>query len=212
MADPYDIVREFEKTVAEFAGAKYGVAVESGSAALFLSCLHEHSDWGALNVTIPSRTYPSVACAVINAGHRLDFFYDPWSGVYELGKMRVYDCALRLKRRMCWELEKGFQACLSFHSKKHLAVGRGGMILTNNENTARWLRLARFDGRTETPLQDGGVEMVGWNMYMTPEQAARGLELFRVYVNKWPDGAPDLDVEAQGYPDLSQYEFYKGGR
>ena len=40
MATPYDSVVEFENTIAEYAGAKYGIAVDCCSHAIFLSALH----------------------------------------------------------------------------------------------------------------------------------------------------------------------------
>ena len=55
-------------------------------------------------------------------------------------------------------------------------------------------------------LSEDNIKMVGWNMYMTPEQAARGLMLFDLIKNK---DLPDLDSTKQGYPDLSKIEAYK---
>ncbi len=86
-------------------------------------------------------------------------------------------------------------------------IGRGGMILTDDEEASKWFKLARFDGRDEIPLQDQkDITVVGFNAYMTPEQALRGLELFETIKNK---DLPDLDVTKQNYPDLSKYEIYK---
>ena len=65
---------------------------------------------------------------------------------------------------------------------------------------------ARFDGRSECPLTEDTIEMVGWNMYMTPEQASRGLVLFEALRHK---ELPDLPVKDQGYPDLSTIEVYR---
>jgi dTDP-4-amino-4,6-dideoxygalactose transaminase len=96
--------------------------------------------------------------------------------------------------------------CLSFHAKKLLPIGRGGIILTDDANADAWLRLARFDGREECDLSgQGEFRVIGWNAYMQPEQAARGLLLFASAKHK---EMPDLDVEAQGYPDLSKSEAY----
>jgi dTDP-4-amino-4,6-dideoxygalactose transaminase len=43
--------------------------------------------------------------------------------------------------------EPGTLHTLSFHRRKHLAIGRGGMILTDDAEAAKWLRLARYDTR-----------------------------------------------------------------
>jgi dTDP-4-amino-4,6-dideoxygalactose transaminase len=200
---PYRVVKEFEAAIADYAGAKYGVAVESCSAALFLSCL-----WAGVKgqaVTIPSRTYPSVPCAIINAGGRVQFTDEPWDGIYKLDPFDIWDGALRFRRGMY----QGGLHCLSFHAKKHLKIGRGGMILTDDVNAAEWLKLARFDGRGEVDL-NGQVSfrVIGWNMYLQPEQAARGLLLFASLKHR---DLPDLPVAEQGYPDLSKSEIYTRG-
>jgi dTDP-4-amino-4,6-dideoxygalactose transaminase len=71
--------------------------------------------------------------------------------------------------------------CLSFHFKKLLPIGRGGMILTDNKDAAEWLKAARYDGRNSYLYNDilkTNVDILGYHMYMTPEMAARGIEQF----------------------------------
>lgn len=195
--NPYEVVRVFEQKIAEWAGAKYGVAVESGTAALFLSCAYKQ----VKEVTIPKFTYPSVPCSIIHAGGKVKFSDDKWSGVYELAPYNIIDGALRFQPGMY----KGGLHCLSFHMKKHLPIGRGGMILTDDAEAVKWLKRARFDGRDEVPLGEDNLEILGWNMYMTPEQAIRGLQLFSTIQFK---SLKDLPVDKQGYPDLSKYPVY----
>lgn len=197
---PYQVVREFERAIAEYAGSRYAVAVESCSAAIFLSCVYRNVG----EVEIPARTYPSVPCAIIHAGGTIRFHDRPWAGVYELSPYEVWDGALRFRRGMYG----GGLLCLSFHAKKHLKIGRGGMILTDNPDTAKWLRLARFDGREECDLgQQEEFRVVGFNAYMQPEQAARGLLLFASLQHQ---DLPDLPVEDQHYPNLADSEIYTG--
>ena len=43
--NPYQAVKDFEQTIAEYAGAKYGVAVESCTAALFLALKYLKVHW-----------------------------------------------------------------------------------------------------------------------------------------------------------------------
>ena len=77
------------------------------------------------------------------------------------------------------------------------------MILTDKEHAANWLRKARFDGRDgSTPFMRDKVEMMGWNLYMLPEQAARGLQLLEAI----GDGKPDL---CPPYPDLREMPVFK---
>ena len=202
--NPYLVVTEFENRIAEWAGAKYGVAVESGTAAIFLSLLWQKDATmiGRLHeIEIPKFTYPSVPCSIIHAGLKVKFVDKSWKGEYELSPLNVWDSALRFRKGM---YHGGLQ-CLSFHIKKHLPIGRGGMILTDDVEASKWLRKARFDGRDPIPLLEDNFTMLGWNAYMTPSDAARGIQLFEVLRNK---DLPDLIVEDQKYPDLSRFDIY----
>lgn len=194
---PYEVIKRFEDEVADYAGSKHAVAVDSCTNALFMCCTLRQ----VKTVTIPAHTYVGVPCSIIHAGGRVDFEQERWQGVYQLKPYDIHDSALRFKRGM---YSFGLY-CLSFHIKKHIPIGRGGMILTNSEHDAKWLRRARFDGRREVPMMQDSFDMLGWNMYMTPEQAARGLTLFSLVKDKELD---DLPVEEQGYPDLSTYDVY----
>ena len=199
MMNPYDVVRDFERTIAEFADAPYAVAVESCSSAIFLCCLFcKVKDIN--EVIIPKFTYPSVAASIVNAGGRVAFRDIDWQkkGYYKLGNTEIVDSAKCLSVNM---YEKGQFACLSFHGKKLLPIGRGGMILTDSLRAFKWLKIARFDGRHECNLTSDKLMMAGWNMYLTPGQAARGLELFQ-----W---LPDKNISnPDPYQDLSKYEFF----
>jgi len=201
--NPYEVVDSFEKRVAEWCGSKYAVAVESGTAAIFLSLMYKVKVVPKY-ITIPKHTYPSIPCSIIHAGFKVRFNDITWEGEYQLFPLNIWDAALRFKKNM---YRGGFQ-CLSFHIKKHLPIGRGGTILTDDENAYRWLKKARFDGREPVPLSEDNFTMLGWNMYMQPADAARGIQLFEVLRQKYPDGMEDLKVEEQSYPDLSKFPIY----
>lgn len=204
MINPYKTVIDFEEAVAKYCGSKYAVAVESCTSALFLS-LVATKKFGMypdkMNVSIPSRTYPGVACSIIHAGFQVRFVDTEWDGEYQLFPHNIWDAALRFKRGMY----HGGSQCISFHIKKLIPIGRGGAILTDHEEYAKWLRKARFDGRNPVPLQEDSFDMLGWNCYMTPDQAARGLQLLQALGDR---ELPDLKVEDQKYPDLSQFKIY----
>lgn len=201
MSKAYNVVRQFEETIAEYAGSKYAVAVESCTAAIFLSLMYRKVK--GKEVSIPKHTYPSVPCSIIHAGGKVKFTDQDWTGIYELAPFKIIDSAIRFKKDM---YIKDTLYCLSFHSKKKLAIGRGGMILTDSEEAYKWFKTARFDGRPEADLNAPNMQLsLGWNMYMMPEQAARGLQLFDMIKHKDDE---DLDVTKQGYPDLSKHEIY----
>lgn len=193
----FDVVRQFEDEVAKFAGSKYAVAVNTGTSAIFLSIkfcqtkIHP-STWP---LTIPARTFISVPMACLQARCGLRFEDVEWQGVYQIKPLDVWDGALRFRKGMY----QGGLHCLSFHARKILNIGEGGMVLTDDLKAAEWLRKASYSGRSgDFNVED--VDMMGWQMYMTPEKAARGLHLM-TYI----EDEPDQVVE---YPDLRKVKFF----
>jgi len=205
-ANPYLITHQFEELMAEFTGSKYAVAIESCTMALFLCLQYQkvfHGTKKLGTVTIPNRTYVGVPCSIINAGGKVKFKDIEWEGEYQLKPFKIWDAALRLKPNMY----HGGMQCLSFHVKKALPIGRGGMILLNDKDAYEWLKKARFDGRNPIPMNEDYFDMIGWNAYMEPANAARGIQLLQVYKNKRE--FPDLVVKEQGYPNLSKFPIYQ---
>ncbi len=201
--NPYTVVDEFERRISDWTGAPYAVAVESCSAALLLSLLWRKEQKGDIGmVSIPKFTYPSVPCSIIFAGGKVDWRFGEWRGEYELYPLNIWDAALRFQKGMY----RGGMQCLSFHVKKRLPIGRGGMILLDDLGAYQWLKRARFDGRNPVPLKDDNLTQLGLNCYMEPASAARGIQLFEVIRGK---ELPDLDVKEQQYSDLSLYPIYK---
>lgn len=200
--NPYQVVIEFENVLAEYSGAKYVVCVESCTIALFLSLKYKDAAKGRI-IEMPKYSYPGVANSIIHAGGRIMFTDEKWEGVYQLTPLNIIDGALRFKRNMY--IRETFH-CLSFHLKKRLGIGRGGAILTDDAEAAAWFRLARFDGRSAVPLKEDSISVIGYNAYMQPDQAARGLQLFQLLQNKELE---DLGFESQQYSDLSLQPAYK---
>lgn len=196
MNNPFNIVDEFEQTIADLAGAKYGIAVDCCTNALFL-CL-KYLNKTDQTITIPSKTYIGVPSSIRNAGYKVAFEDVEWSGVYQLNPLPIFDGALRFQKNMY----KGGFHCLSFHIKKHLKIGRGGMILTDDPEAKDWFKLARFNGRNPIEHQYDAFKMIGWNYYMTNSDAARGLWL----LSGFKETEIPNDIEPI-YPDLSIYDF-----
>ena len=67
----YKITEDFEQSLGDYTGAPYAVAVDSASNALFLALMYEKIK--DKEITIPSRTYPSVPCEIIHAGGKVKF-------------------------------------------------------------------------------------------------------------------------------------------
>lgn len=194
--NPFKIVEMFEETMADYTGAPYAVSVTSCTDALFLCCKY----YEVKEVTIPAKTYLSVPQSIMHAGGKVKFTDDEWSGLYQLKPYPIYDSAKRLTSNM---YIKNTSMCLSFHIKKHLRIGKGGMILTDDYDFSEWLKVSRYEGRHAVPYKDDNITSTGWNMYMTPQQAAHGLCLMQNY----PLHVPDL-VENGGYLDLRKFDLF----
>ena len=197
--NPYKIVKMFEEEVAHYTGAPYAVSVNSCTNAIFLACKYEKVE--GKEVIIPKRTYLSPPQSIMQAGGTLVFEDTSWKGIYQLKPFPIYDAAKRLTSNM---YIPGSHMCLSFHIKKHLKIGKGGMILTDSEEAVEFFRKARYEGRSEVRYHEDMIDEEGWNMYMTPEQAARGLTLMQNY----PEDMPDLP-EDPPYRDLTEFEIFK---
>jgi dTDP-4-amino-4,6-dideoxygalactose transaminase len=194
----------FEEEIALYTGAPYAISVDSCTNALFLACKYLE----VKEVTIPSKTYLSVPMSIINAGGEVIFDTtvnaNHWTGIYQLKPYLIYDAAKRLTSGM---YIKDSIMCLSFHIKKHLGIGKGGMILTDNFKAMEWFKKARYEGRSEKFYKEDIIETIGWNMYMTPQEAAHGLALLQNY----PEHNRDLD-EINGYRDLTELPVFKNCR
>ena len=197
--NPYEIVRMFEESIADYTGAPYAVSVDSCTNALFLACKYLKVN----EVSIPSKTYLSVPQSIIQAGGSVEWdeSRNDWTGIYQLEPYPIWDSAKRLTSNM---YIPGSFMCLSFHIKKTLKIGKGGMILTDNKDAVEWFKRARYEGRGEVLYHKDNIYSMGWNMYMTPQEAAHGLCLLQNY----PLDVPDLG-ENDGYRDLREFDLFK---
>tara|TARA_R110000851_G_scaffold107051_1_gene227032 strand:+ start:24277 stop:24933 length:657 start_codon:yes stop_codon:yes gene_type:complete len=199
VANPWDIVKVFEEKVADYAGSKYAIALDNCSNALFL-CL-KYIDYTG-EVKIPRRTYVSVPFSILHAGATPVFIEKEWSGVYNLEPTNIVDGATRFTRSM---YIPGTFHCLSFHLKKVLKLGKGGMILTDDKKAYDWFQSASKIGRHIDRLyKDDYFDIVGWNMFMPPEQAAKAILLFE----DLPDINPDAG-SSKDYHDLTKHEIFR---
>lgn len=202
--NPYKIVQMFEEEIALYTGAPFAVSIDSCTNALFLTCLYLK----VKEVTIPSQTYLSVPMSIIQAGGDVIFDKRPqtnhWSGMYQLSPYPIYDAAKRFTSNMYLP---GTYMCLSFHIKKKLGIGKGGMILTDNPEAVEWFKRARYEGRSEKFYKEDDISSFGWNMYMTPQEAAQGLCLLQNY----PENNDDQG-ELNGYRDLTEFTIFKGSK
>lgn len=187
----------FEEEVAEYTGSPFAISVDSCTNAIFLCCAYLK----VRDVTIPKKTYLSVPQSIIHAGGKVHFEDVNWKGLYQLKPYPIYDSAKRFTSGM---YIPDTLMCLSFHIKKHLKIGKGGMILTNDQVSYEWFKKARYEGRSEMKYVDDDIKSLGWNMYMTPVEAALGLMQMQ-YMAEFNE---DL---LEDYKDLTQNELFKDG-
>jgi len=195
--NPYKIVKMFEETVADYCGSKYAVSTDNCTDAVMIVC--QYLNVG--EVIIPCRTYLSIPQSIRHAGGTVKFEDIRWKGIYQLKPYPIYDAAKRFTSGMY--IPESFM-CLSFHIKKHLKIGKGGMILTDSEQAAEWFRKARYEGRGEAMYHEDNIQINGWNAYMSPESAARGLMLMQNY----PEHNEDIPEEPF-YRDLREFDLFK---
>ena len=193
--NPFKIVQMFEEEVAEYAGASYAVALDNCTDALFLCCLYSKVQ----EVQIPKKTYLSVPQSIISAGGKVLFEDLDWKGIYQLKPYKIYDSARRFTSNM---FISDSLMCLSFHPKKILKMRKGGMILTDDLDAYRWFKKMRHEGREEIPYKQDNIKMIGWNMYMTPPDAAEGLWLMSAMPK-------DNEDSFEEYSDLTQNDIFR---
>ena len=197
--NPYKIVQMFEEEVAHYTGAPYAVSTDSCTNALFLACMY--NDVEGKDVVVPKRTYLSPPQSIMQAGGNLVFEDVEWEGIYQFKPFPIWDAAKRFTSNM---YIPGAYMCLSFHIKKHLKIGKGGMILTDDKEAVEWFKRGRYEGRSPVPYHEDNIEEEGWNMYMSPEQATRGLMLMQNH----PEDVPDIP-EDPPYRDLTEFGLFK---
>jgi dTDP-4-amino-4,6-dideoxygalactose transaminase len=203
----YKVTEQFEMELCRYTGAPYAVALDNMSNALFL-CLYYEKVQG-MAIEIPSRTYPSVPCEIIHAGAKVRFLpceKGTIRGAYRLNPTKIWDSALRFTADM---YVPGSHMCVSFTGPyKHLKLSKGGAILTDDKEAFEWFKRARFSGRRECSYHVDDFDMLGWNFYMMPELAARGVLLMAQFYNL--DGSKKVNEDLElPYPDLSKFEVYK---
>jgi len=180
MKTVWDNVDKFEEIIAEYTGSKYAIAIDSCTNALFLSLKYCKDVYQYKNehVNVPEKTYISVPMQVKHAGFEVSFTNTQWQGAYKLDPLPVIDSAQRFTKGM---YIPDTLYCISFHFKKILSTGKGGMILTDDKDAYEWFRAMRYDGRPSIFYNDiinMGVNYLGYHMYMSPEQAVMGINNF----------------------------------
>tara|TARA_R100000234_G_C4995601_1_gene177732 strand:+ start:874 stop:1464 length:591 start_codon:yes stop_codon:yes gene_type:complete len=194
----FSVVRKFEQKIADFYGSPHAVAVDCCTHALELCLRYQNVKY----FTTPKRTYLSVPFLAQKLNIGFDWRDEQWVDYYFLGDTNIIDAAVFWKKD--GYIPNTFM-CLSFQYKKHLSLGRGGMILTDDISAAKALRKMSYDGRDpDIPWREQNVSTVGYHYYMTPETAKFGLEKLPKAITNTP-----IKWSVTDWPDLTQMEIFK---
>jgi dTDP-4-amino-4,6-dideoxygalactose transaminase len=202
----HDITKQFEQAIADYTGAKYCICVDNASNGLYMALTYEGVK--GLEISIPSHTYPSVPCEIINAGAKVIFepSEEYLKGEYRLKPTNIWDSALRFTADM---YQPDQIQVLSFTGPyKRLKTQKGGAILTDNYAAYLWFKRFRFSGRRECSYFEDHFDFIGRNYYMAPVIATMGLLQMPGFYNLDGTKKGFEDIEHK-YPDLSQFPIYQ---
>ena len=194
----HETVMSFENEIAKFYGAPYAVAVDSCTHAIEL-CLRYK---GVKKYTVPPNTYPSIPNLAQKIGIEFEWKEEDWKEYYYLGGTNIIDAAVLWKEN---SYIPGTLMCLSFQFQKHLSLGRGGMILTDDKKARDKLVKMAHDGRNPgISWIKQNIDVIGYHYYMIPEIAEEGLrklpEAIKTNPKKW---------SITEWPDLRNMEIFK---
>lgn len=194
----FEIVDKFEKIICNYFGSTFGVCTDSCTHALELCLRYE----GYKDIVVPTRTYISVPFLSKKLNLNLSWKEENWKDYYYLGNTNIIDAAVYWK---CGGYIPRTYMCISFQYNKHLGLGRGGIILLDNEDAYYELKKMSYDGRLPNiPWGEQDINTMGYHYYMTPEVAFEGINKFKqlstITPKKW---------SYKDYPYLPNMKIFK---
>lgn len=185
----FEIIKKFEEEIAKFFGAPFAVAVDCCTHGLEL-CIRKKN---IKKILVPKRTYISVPLLSRKLNINLEWRQEEWHDYYYLTD-NIIDAAVLWKKQ---SYVPNTYMCISFQFRKHLSLGRGGMILFDKEKDYEILKKMSYDGRSsDSPWMEQNIKTMGYHYYMTPETASLGLKKLpkamktppKIWtINDWPD-------------------------
>ena len=194
----FNTVTEFENKICEFFNAPYGIAVDCCTHGIEL-CLRQQD---VKSITVPKRTYLSVPMLANKLNIELKWKDDKWDEFYWIEDTNIIDAAVLWREN---SYIPGTFMCISFQFQKHLSLGRGGIILTDNKKIAAELKKMSYDGRIPNiPWRDQDINAMGYHYYMPPETAQNGLNKLKKAIN-----TPPKKWSIYDWPDLTKMDIFK---
>ena len=194
----FETVKKFENEIAEFYGAPFAVGVDSCTHAIELCLRYKNPN----KIAIPTHTYLSVAFLGKKLSIEWNWKDENWKNYYYIGNTNIIDAAVYWKEN-CY-IANTFM-CLSFQFQKHLNIGKGGMILTDDKNASIELKKMSHDGRIpDLPWREQNINTIGYHYNMTPEIAKIGLNKLPQAKQKKPK-----NWKLSDWPDLRKMDIFK---
>lgn len=193
----FNTITEFEEKIAEFFGSPYAVAVDCCTHGVELCLRYTNTR----KISVPKRTYISIPFLAEKLRIELEWKDEEWKDFYYLTN-KIIDAAVLWKKD---SYIPGMYMSVSFQFRKHLALGRGGVILCDNKEDALELKKMSYDGRLpDSPWRDQNINSIGYHYYMTPETAQLGLDKLDEAI-----ATPPKKWEITDWPDLSEMKVFK---
>jgi dTDP-4-amino-4,6-dideoxygalactose transaminase len=193
----FQAVTEFENKLAQFFGSPYAIAIDCCTHGVELSLRYTK----AQVIEVPKHTYLSIPFLAHKLNIELKWKDDNWRDYYYLTDT-VIDAAVLWKKD---SYIPGTYMNISFQYQKHLSLGRGGVILTDNKIAAEELKKMSYDGRLPNiPWREQNIPSVGYHYYMTPETAQLGLSKLENAINTQP-----RQWVTEDWPDLTNMKIFK---
>ena len=134
----FQVIADFETEIAKFFGSPYAVATDCCTHGVELCLRYQNIK----SISVPRRTYLSIPFLANKLGIELKWKDEDWQDYYYLTD-NIIDAAVLWKSNSY--IPNTFMS-ISFQFRKHLSLGRGGIILTDNEQAAQDLKKMSYDG------------------------------------------------------------------
>lgn len=193
----FQIVQEFEKEVAKFFGAPFAIAVDSCTHGIELAIRYTNVN----KISVPKHTYISIPFLASKLNIELEWRDEDWLDYYYLTD-KIVDAAVLWKQN---SYIPNTMMGISFQYQKHLSLGRGGILLLDNEDAAIEIKKMSYDGRLPViPWREQNISTIGYHYYMTPETAKLGLDKLPNAIETQP-----RQWVVSDWPDLTEMEVFK---
>ena len=193
----FQIVQEFEKDIAKFFGAPFAVAIDSCTHGIELALRYTNAN----KISVPKRTYISIPFLASKLNIELEWRDEDWLDYYYVTD-KVVDAAVLWKQN---SYIPNTMMGISFQYQKHLSLGRGGILLLDDEDAAIEIKKMSYDGRLPIiPWREQNISTVGYHYYMTPETAKLGLDKLPSAIETQP-----RQWVVSDWPDLTEMKVFE---